>query len=129
MTTNFDTLVVSIADTSHYFQEQAQKQVNVALTLRNWPIGVYLVEYEQQGQDRADYGQKLLSKLEATLRPQSIKGLGETNLKLLRQFYMAYPQIGQTLSDHLPMMLQSGINTLYIYPVKPNLRNLFKMNI
>lgn len=112
MSHSFDTLVVSIADTSHYFQQQAQKQVNVALTLRNWLIGAYLVEYEQHGQDRAQYGEKLLSKLAATLRQQSIKGLSETNLKLFRQFYMAYPQIGQTLSDQLPMMLQSGINIL-----------------
>ena len=85
MATNFDTLLVSIADTSHYFQQQAQKQVNVALTLRNWLIGAYLFEYEQNGQDRAEYGQKLLSKLAATLRQQSIKGLSETNLKLFRQ--------------------------------------------
>jgi hypothetical protein len=59
MTNSFDTLLVSIADTSHYFQQQAQKQVNVALTLRNWLIGAYLVEYEQQGEDRAQYGEKL----------------------------------------------------------------------
>jgi len=112
MTNSFDGLIASIANTSHYFQQQAQKQVNVALTLRNWLIGAYLFEYEQNGQDRAEYGQKLLSKLAATLRQQSIKGLSETNLKLFRQFYIVYPQIGQTLSDQLPMMLQSGINIL-----------------
>ena len=89
-----------------------QVATNTALTLRNWLIGCYLFEYEQNGQDRAEYGERLLSKLAATLRQQSIKGLSETNLKLFRQFYVAYPQIGQTLSDQLPMMLQSGINVL-----------------
>ena len=46
---NIDDLAVCIAQTSDYFQQQAQKQVNAALTLRNWSIGFYLFEYEQHG--------------------------------------------------------------------------------
>jgi hypothetical protein len=46
---NIDDLAVCIAQTSGYFQQQAQKQVNAALTLRNWSIGFYLFEYEQHG--------------------------------------------------------------------------------
>ena len=86
MTTNFDTLVVSIADTSHYFQQQAQKQVNVALTLRNWLIGAYLVEYEQHGQDKAEYGEKLYKNLAKKLQEQGVKGLSFTNLHLCKRF-------------------------------------------
>ena len=112
MTNSFDTLLVSIADTSHYFQQQAQKQVNVALTLRNWLIGVYLVEYEQHGQDKAKYGEKLYKNLAKKLQEQGVKGLSFTNLHLCKQFYVAYPQIVQTVSEHLPMMLQNGINIL-----------------
>ena len=112
MTTNFDTLVVSITDTSHYFQQQAQKQVNVALTLRNWLIGAYLVEYEQHGQDKAEYGEKLYKNLAKKLQEQGVKGLSFTNLHLCKQFYVAYPQIVQTVSEQLPMMLKSGINIL-----------------
>jgi predicted nuclease of restriction endonuclease-like (RecB) superfamily len=112
MTTNFDTLVVSIANISHHFQQQAQKQVNVALTLRNWLIGAYLVEYEQQGEDRAQYGEKLYKNLAKKLQEQGIKGLSFTNLHLCKQFYMTYPQIVQTVSEQLPMMLKSGINIL-----------------
>jgi len=109
MTNSFDGLIASIASTSHYFQQQAQKQVNVALTLRNWLIGAYLVEYEQQGEDRAQYGEKLLIKIAENLKKQGFTGLGVTNLKLFRQFYIAYPAIGQTLYDQLPMMMQSSI--------------------
>ncbi|MBD0333346.1 MAG: cytoplasmic protein, partial [Chitinophagaceae bacterium] len=39
-----------------YFLNKAQKQVNTALTFRNWLIGYYIVEYEQSGKDRAEYG-------------------------------------------------------------------------
>lgn len=60
---NFKTLVASITGASNYFQLQAQKQVNVALTLRNWMIGAYLVEYELHGSDRAVYGQGLFKAL------------------------------------------------------------------
>jgi predicted nuclease of restriction endonuclease-like (RecB) superfamily len=119
---NFNALVASIANTSHHFQQQAQKQVNVTLTLRNWCIGAYLVEYEQHGQDRAQYGDKLLSKLAVNLRQQHIKGLGQTNLKLFRQFYMTYPHIGQTVSDQLPTNVQNGIGLLQssTSPTPPN---------
>ena len=65
---NFTALVASITETSHYFQQQAQKQVNVALTLRNWLIGAYLVEYEQHGQDKAEYGEKLYKNLASRLK-------------------------------------------------------------
>ena len=112
MTNSFDSLVITIVDTSLYFQQQAQKQVNVALTLRNWLIGAYLFEYEQNGQDRAQYGEKILIKIAETLKKQGFTGLGVTNLKLFRQFYIAYPAIGQTVSDQLPTMLQSHINIL-----------------
>ncbi len=99
---NFQGLVSGISETSRYFKQQAQNQVNVALTMRNWCIGYYLVEYEQHGADRAEYGNKTLDRLANTLKDQGFKGLGITNLKIFRQFYLSYPQIGQTLSDLLP---------------------------
>lgn len=98
---NFKALVASITGTSHYFQQQAQKQVNVALTLRNWMIGAYLVEYEQNGQDRAEYGEKLLINLSKSLQNNGFKGLGVSNLQSFRQFYLTYPAIGQAVTDQL----------------------------
>lgn len=100
---NFTDLVTSITETSHYFQQQAQKQVNVVLTLRNWLIGAYLFEYEQKGQDRAEYGEKTLPKLAEALRQHGIKGLSVTNLKLFRQFYTTYPAISQAVTDQLAL--------------------------
>lgn len=60
---NFDLLVDSISKTHSHFQQQAAKAVNVSLTLRNWIIGFYLVEFEQNGEDRAAYGTGLLNRL------------------------------------------------------------------
>ncbi|GAA4999852.1 hypothetical protein GCM10023206_01060 [Acinetobacter puyangensis] len=99
------TLIDRIVDTSQFFRQQAQKQVNVMLTLRNWCIGYYLVEYEQQGADRAIYGDNTLEQIAVALKQQGLKGLGKTNLKIFRQFYLNYPQIGQTLSDQSSQFL------------------------
>ena len=95
---NFEALVTGITETSHYFQQQAQKQVNTALTLRNWLIGAYLVEYELNGTDRAVYGQRLFKELVHRLEQQGAKQIRERHLYLCKDFYVAYPQILRTVS-------------------------------
>ena len=95
---NFDALVTGITETSHYFQQQAQKQVNTALTLRNWLIGAYLVEYELNGTDRAVYGQRLFKELTNRLEQKGVKQIRERHLYLCKDFYVAYPQILRSLS-------------------------------
>lgn len=96
---NLEQLTSSIFETNEYFVKQVQKQVNAAFTLRNWIIGYHIVEYEQYGKDRASYGEKILETLAVRLKQKGLKGLSETNLKLFRLFYNAYPQIRQTVSD------------------------------
>ena len=75
-------------------QTETVKAINRMLTLRNWLIGYYIVEYEQKGNDRAKYGDKLLKSLEQSL---SIPGLNETTFKLSRNFYLFYPQMKDLL--------------------------------
>lgn len=95
---NFDILVHNIQDTHATLQQNAIKAINKNLTIRNWLIGFYIVEFEQNGEDRAKYGERLLDELSVKL---DIKGLGARNLKLFRQFYFTYPAIVQTLSAQL----------------------------
>ncbi|MDO9576827.1 MAG: DUF1016 N-terminal domain-containing protein [Candidatus Cloacimonadales bacterium] len=79
--------------------KQAAKSINTALTLRNWIIGGYIYEYEQKGEDRAEYGAELLMTLADQLKELNIKGLSYTNLNLFRQLYLTYPQILQALPE------------------------------
>jgi len=65
--------------------------------LRNFVIGYYIVEYEQKGSDRATYGTKLIDNMAKKL--SHIKGMSSTALKLMRQFYLTYPQISQAVTD------------------------------
>lgn len=75
-------------------QSETVKAINRNLTLRNWLIGYYIVEYEQKGNDRAKYGDKLLKNLEDYLKTP---GLNETTFKLSRSFYLLYPQMKDLL--------------------------------
>ncbi|MRG45283.1 DUF1016 family protein [Chitinophaga sp. SYP-B3965] len=99
MITNFEVLSNKISGTSKVFLDKARKQVNSAYTMRNWLIGHYIVEYEQHGEDKAVYGDRLLEKLADNLKENGAQGMSGTNLRLFRQFYILYPQIHQTLSD------------------------------
>ena len=105
---NLERLTNTIQETNQFFITRVQKQVNVTMTLRNWIIGCHIVEYEQSGEDRAEYGKKVLETLAVRLKEKGIKGMAETNLKLFRMFYNTYSQIRQTLSDELqPNELQN----------------------
>ena len=68
--------------------------------LTNFEIGRRIVEQEQKGAKRAEYGQKLLKALSAALTREFGGGFSSTNLKLMRQFFIENQhRIGQTLSD------------------------------
>jgi len=110
----YEILVDTILKTHQHFQQQAAKAVNVSLTLRNWLIGFYIVEFEQKGEDRASYGEKLLPKL--AQRCSSIKGLDERTFRNFRLFYLYYPQIQPLIVnqiDGLPIrwLLTSELET------------------
>lgn len=68
----------------------AEQLGNYWLTTLNGLAGCYVTEYEQAGQDRATYGQRLLAELARTLRARGVLGLSQTNLKLCRQLYQTY---------------------------------------
>ena len=92
--------LVDIINKTHFsLQQRAVSAVNRNLTVRNWLIGFYIAEFEQKGEDRAKYGEKLLERIAEETK--NIKGLSHRNLKLFRQFYFTYPQIGQTVSAQL----------------------------
>lgn len=98
---SFDKLVTSIIDINTKAGNFAKSAVNQLLTVRNWVIGYYIVEYEQNGKDRAKYGTNLLVNLEKSINK---KGLNLTLFKLCRQFYLKYPQIGSTLSNQFDLI-------------------------
>ncbi|MBV8331015.1 MAG: hypothetical protein JOZ61_11195 [Verrucomicrobia bacterium] len=69
---NYQQLVTAIDSATQSLLGRAAQAVNQALVLRNWLIGAHLVEFEQSGEDRARYGEQLLSSLAGDL---SVRGL------------------------------------------------------
>lgn len=99
--TDFAGLVDTIVRVHHATAAQAARAVNVSLTLRNWLIGAYVREYEQQGADRAQYGEDLLRRLSDSLAAAGSVKYHARELARCRAFYVAYPQIRGTLSPEL----------------------------
>lgn len=83
--------LASIIQTTHdAAQSSAIRAINRMQTMRNWLIGYYIVEFEQHGKDRAEYGTQLLKKLEEQVNR---KGLNVTLFQTSRNFYNLYPQM------------------------------------
>lgn len=105
----FLNLVEAVRQAHTAIQQEASKAINRSLTIRNWLIGFYIVEFEQKGVDKARYGINLMDELASKI---SIKGLSSRNLWLFRLFYLSYPHIGQLLQSQLS---SSGINNNQIW--------------
>jgi len=95
---SFDGLVRSIQQIHDELAAQASRAVNVSLTLRNWLIGRYIVEYELKGEDRAQYGEALLENLSSELKRLSVSACGRRELYRYVRFYQTYPRIVGSLT-------------------------------
>lgn len=96
----YQTLVDKISATYSHGQQAAIQTVNTQLLETYWQIGQYIVEFEQAGNVRAEYGKALISNLAKDLTVLHGKGFSVSNVKRFRQFYLAYP-IGATTSHQL----------------------------
>ncbi len=94
---NFNALVELCRQTHEELRSRAIRSVDIAMVVRNWLIGWYIVEFEQNGADRAEYGTRFLEKLSMHLKQIGIRGSSTTRLKLYRSFYLQYKGIRPTL--------------------------------
>ena len=79
-------------------RHQASRSVNAILTATYWEIGRRIVEFEQGGQYKAEYGEEIIDRLSHDLTARFGRGFGRRNLFQMRAFYLAYPEIVQTVS-------------------------------
>ncbi|HEX8459810.1 MAG TPA: PDDEXK nuclease domain-containing protein [Segetibacter sp.] len=88
---NFKELIIALSKINEELREQSIRAVNTSLTLRNWFFGFYILEFEQNGKDRAGYGKALLAKIAAEMKALGIPNTDERELRRYRQFYITYP--------------------------------------
>ena len=95
---DFESLVKHIQHASEALRQDARLVINRNVTTRAWLTGFYIVEYEQHGNDRAKYGDKLLKRLVERLDDKS---WSQTSLKNARAFYLTFPEISHTVISYL----------------------------
>ena len=86
------TLYQAIAEVIAQARQQVRQGVNQHMVQAYWHIGRLIVEQEQQGQQRAEYGKQQLKQLSERLQAEFGKGFDVGNLRNMRQFYLTFPK-------------------------------------
>lgn len=100
ITADYDELIHQVGITLKSGRGQAAQAVNSTMVRTYWEIGKYIVEYEQSGNEKAEYGSDLLNRLSKDLTAQHGKGFSRSNVFYIRKLFLNYQKV-QTLSDFL----------------------------
>jgi predicted nuclease of restriction endonuclease-like (RecB) superfamily len=111
----YEELINDLSNINNSTLTTVERAINKTLTIRNWFIGAYIIEYEQNGVDRAAYGTQLIKNIAEDLKSRKIEGLSERNLKNFRQFALVYPALAkdENISAFLPI-ISISLNMLQI---------------
>jgi len=95
----FDGLIGLFERTQAAMRSQASRSVDLALVVRNWLFGWYIVEFENGAAARTElYGKALLARLSGQLTQTLGRGFSKRSLEQFRSFYLAFREIAQTPS-------------------------------
>ena len=86
----YEKLLANIGLTIETARQNAVRIINTELVRANWEIGRHIVEFEQHGEERAEYGSDLLARLSKDLKQQYGKGFGRRNILDMRRFYITW---------------------------------------
>ena len=106
---SFNNLFDTVTSIDKAFSDNTAKAINRNLTARNWLIGYYIVNYEQNGSDRAKYGAKTIQRLAEKLDSRT---LSYRNLRLYRQFFLEFPTLAQPIYDYIIQEFGNEQNTI-----------------
>ena len=98
--TQYEQLKLQIGELLRQGRVQVGRAVNTILLQTYWQIGRHIVEFEQKGKEKAEYGTELLNRLSKDLTLEYGKGFSRSNIFQIRQFYLKFQKI-QTLSEQL----------------------------
>jgi len=109
---DYKSLLDSVSTLVEEARRKAVKQVNTIIVHTYWEIGSLIVEEEQKGEERAEYGERVLKRLANDLTKKYGRGFSERNLEMMRKFYITYPHISQTMSAKSSQQLTGETRTL-----------------
>lgn len=113
----YSSVLSGVAELLEAARQTSARATNAVMTATYWEIGRRIVEHEQQGQVRAEYGRQLVDRLAADLTEKFGRGFKRSNLFQMKSFYLTYPEIVQTLSGQSSDIRQTVSPT-------PSLRNI-----
>jgi predicted nuclease of restriction endonuclease-like (RecB) superfamily len=96
----YNNLIDQIGNLLTAAKQKVVQEVNTILVTTYWEVGKYIVEFEQKGNEKAEYGTQLFDRLSKDLTAAYGKGFGRSNLFYMRKLYMSF-QISGTLSHKL----------------------------
>jgi hypothetical protein len=105
----YPTLLTGIGVLLEESRRAVVRAANCFMTATYWEVGRRIVEFEQRGKRRADYGEELLKQLAVDLTARHGRGFSERNLEQMRRFYESRP-ISQTLSAKLSRLTELAIS-------------------
>jgi len=123
---DFKELIKSLSKVNKELREQSISAVNTSLTLRNWFFGFYIFEFEQNGNDRAEYGKALLASISKEMKGLHIPNADERELRRYRQFHQAYPAAAKLIASdaHIRGLLPPESGNIHIEIISNQIRGL-----
>jgi len=105
---DFKALLARIGEVDRAAVLAVGRQAQQALSLRNWLVGAWIVAFEQGGQDRAAYGERLIGRLAASLKQGGARGMSARNLANFRRVALAYPTLDARALGRVALPQQAG---------------------
>ena len=96
----YESLLQNVGDALSRGRQRVASYIGTQTVRTYWEIGKYIVEYEQNGHEKAEYGSDLLNKLSRDMKERYGKGFGRSSIYNMRKLFLTYPKI-QTLSGFL----------------------------
>ena len=95
---SYTTVLGAVVELMEAARRAAARSVNAIMTATYWEIGRRIIELEQRGESRAEYGKQMMERLAKDLSERFGRGFQKSNLFQMRAFYLAYPHQGQSFS-------------------------------
>ena len=110
-TLDLETLATTIQSIHQELSRQANKAVNISLTMRNWLIGHYIAEYELRGADRAQYGETVMQRLADRLTDLKVSACEKRRLYQYLRFFQVYPEIVRSTPAQFQALMEERLTT------------------
>ena len=115
----YEDIYSEIKETLLLSRNQAYSAVNFAMVQAYWQIGRIIVEHEQNGNARADYGKAILQELSSRLTKDFGKGFSVRTLQQMKKFYVMFPNTNALRSQltwtHYRLLLSVGTGKTMVY--------------